>query len=102
MIAEFPLLTCVRHGLPAVRAKISAARTALLRACGAPSSSTFLPLSGTATLIGVGFFDRLHGQNGVAPNAIELRPVLGFSGSCGPTRHPTTTDARPRRPRTRL
>jgi hypothetical protein len=30
----------------------------------------------------VGFFDFWHGQNGVAPNAIELHPVLGFSGTC--------------------
>ncbi len=29
-----------------------------------------------ARLIGVGFFDRLHGQMGVAPNGIELHPVL--------------------------
>jgi hypothetical protein len=27
---------------------------------------------------GVGFFDFEHGQNGVAPNAIELHPVLGI------------------------
>jgi len=27
---------------------------------------------------GVGFFDFWHGQRGVAPNAIELHPVLGF------------------------
>lgn len=27
---------------------------------------------------GVGFFDFDHGQNGVAPNAIELHPVLGI------------------------
>jgi hypothetical protein len=25
---------------------------------------------------GVGFFDRIHGQTGVAPNGIELHPVL--------------------------
>jgi hypothetical protein len=25
---------------------------------------------------GVGFFDFLHGQTGVAPNGIELHPVL--------------------------
>ena len=30
------------------------------------------------TLQGVGFFDRLHGQTGVAPNAIELHPVLSI------------------------
>jgi hypothetical protein len=27
---------------------------------------------------GVGFFDFEHGQNGVAPNAIELHPVLAI------------------------
>ncbi len=29
-------------------------------------------------LEGVGFFDRLHGQTGVAPNGIELHPVLSI------------------------
>lgn len=27
-------------------------------------------------ITGVGFFDRVHGQNGVAPNGIELHPLL--------------------------
>lgn len=27
-------------------------------------------------VFGVGFFDRLHGQTGVAPNGIEIHPVL--------------------------
>lgn len=31
------------------------------------------------TVEGVGFFDRLHGQTGVAPNGIELHPVLSIS-----------------------
>jgi hypothetical protein len=30
------------------------------------------------TVTGVGFFDRLHGQEGVAANGIELHPVLDF------------------------
>jgi hypothetical protein len=95
MIAEFPLLACVDHGLPTVRGKISAARAALIRTCGQPSSSTFTALSGTASLTGVGFFDFKHGQNGVAPNAIELHPALSFSGSCSTsTRPPTTTTTR--------
>jgi hypothetical protein len=38
-------------------------------------------LSGTATETGVGFFDIPHGQTGVAPNAIELHPVLKFSAA---------------------
>jgi hypothetical protein len=29
---------------------------------------------------GVGFWDDDHGQAGVAPNAIELHPVLSFRG----------------------
>jgi len=36
-------------------------------------------MSGLAQIIGVGFFDTLHGQNGVAPNGVELHPVLDFS-----------------------
>jgi len=28
---------------------------------------------------GVGFFDFLHGQTGVAPNGIELHPLLDIS-----------------------
>jgi hypothetical protein len=32
-----------------------------------------------ARVVGVAFFDYNHGQTGVAPNAIELHPVLGFA-----------------------
>lgn len=28
---------------------------------------------------GVGFFDFIHGQTGVAPNGIELHPLLGIT-----------------------
>ena len=31
-----------------------------------------------AVVVGVAFFDFQHGQTGVAPNAIELHPILGF------------------------
>jgi hypothetical protein len=34
------------------------------------------------TITGVGFWDAKHGQTGVAPNGIELHPVLGFAGDC--------------------
>jgi hypothetical protein len=38
------------------------------------------------TVVGVGFFDFIHGQTGVAPNGIELHPVLGmcFAAGCEP------------------
>jgi hypothetical protein len=32
-----------------------------------------------AVVIGVGFFDRSHGQTGNAPNILELHPVLGIT-----------------------
>jgi len=42
----------------------------------------WLQLRGTASVNGVGFFDAKHHQHGLAPNGIELHPVLKFSGSC--------------------
>ena len=55
--------------------------------CGLPSWATRTtkasprPLSGSAAVTGVGFFDLKHGtpQVGVAPNNIELHPLLQFS-----------------------
>jgi hypothetical protein len=34
--------------------------------------------SESVTVTGLGFFDFAHGQDGVAPNAIELHPVIGI------------------------
>jgi hypothetical protein len=38
-----------------------------------------LRLCSQARVVGVAFFDFKHGQTGVAPNAIELHPILGFA-----------------------
>src|SRR5258708_1902616 len=35
-------------------------------------------VNATATIIGVGFFDSKHGQDGVAPTAIEIHPILSI------------------------
>ena len=35
-------------------------------------------VSRMVTVTGVGFFDRIHGQNGVASNGIELHPIIGI------------------------
>ena len=83
MIAELPSPDCVGASAEDA-AQMAAARTALARACGAPTTS-FTRLSGTATLDGVAFFDFPHGQRGAAANEVELHPVLRFSpgaGSC--------------------
>ena len=59
------------------------ARSAMLDACGPISSSSFTDLKGKVIIEGVGFWDEIHGQTGVAPNGIELHPALDFSsGNC--------------------
>ncbi|MDQ3533454.1 MAG: hypothetical protein M3456_14010 [Actinomycetota bacterium] len=82
MIVEFPDPSCVRRRLK--RDAIRDARRSFENACG-PIGSSFQRLSGTARITGVGFWDIDHGQTGIAPNAIELHPVLRFrmvKGSC--------------------
>jgi hypothetical protein len=79
MIVELPSTTCTRGALH--RYAMATARSHLENACGTASYTSFRHLSGTATITGVGFFDLLHGQTGVAPNGIELHPVLGFRAS---------------------
>jgi hypothetical protein len=68
MVVEFPLAGC---------------KTALLKACGKTHTPTtaMRMLTGTATITGVGFFDKTHGQSGGADNGIELHPVVGFSNT---------------------
>jgi hypothetical protein len=83
MIVEFPHPGCTHHSLK--RHAMRRARNRLESACGPIGSSDFQRLSGVARITGVGFWDIDHGQTGIAPNAIELHPVLRFKmlrGSC--------------------
>jgi hypothetical protein len=83
MVAAFPSASCTQGATRKARAKMSRARAAFVAACGAPTTS-FRMLSGTGTITGVGFFDRIRGQEGAAPNGIELHPVVAFTASsCG-------------------
>lgn len=79
MIVEFPNPGCTLRASAANRKRMTAARTAFIKAEGSPSPSRWKRLSGLATISGVGFFDFPHGQTGVAPNAIELHPALSFN-----------------------
>jgi hypothetical protein len=79
MIVEFPDSTCTKGARQSLRRRMSRAKSRLQHACGVPSAS-FARLQGTATFSGVGFFDFIHGQTGVAPNGIELHPVLSVGG----------------------
>jgi hypothetical protein len=76
MIVEFPHRACIAHRARARRAMIRA-RAAIVRSFGPPTRD-WKPLHGSAIITGVGFFDEIHGQTGVAPNGIELHPVLRF------------------------
>jgi len=65
MIAESPSPNCDAHTPPLYRREIASAR-ARVRLCA------------RARVTGIAFFDFDHGQTGVARNAIELHPILGF------------------------
>jgi hypothetical protein len=45
---------------------------------GSSGETGFREISVPVTLTGLGFFDFAHGQRGVAPNAIELHPVISI------------------------
>jgi hypothetical protein len=78
MIAESPSASCTRKATALRRRQMAQARTAV-RVCA------------QATVTGVAFFDFKHGQTGVAPNAIELHPILGFACPASPPPPTTTT-----------
>lgn len=80
MIAEIPDPTCVGSsspllpGIQKARSEFDARYTA---------TDSFQTANVPVTIIGVGFFDFLHGQSGVAPNGIELHSVLDVQFGSG-------------------
>jgi hypothetical protein len=118
MIAEVPSPTCASACASAKVAAFGAARQVLTNELGpAPTTTSVTPVNPPrkVEVTGVGFFDFDHKQDGLAPNCIELHPVLqiavtgrepggpialpsGVSHTCGSP--PTRGGARPRsRPR---
>jgi hypothetical protein len=65
MIAEAPVAECTSGATASRRTQMKEARAAV-RLCD------------QADLTGVAFFDFFHHQTGVAPNEIELHPILAF------------------------
>ena len=57
------------------KTEIDQVRAALDQAFKGPISKP-IKTRKLATVTGVGFFDHIHGQTGVAPNGIELHPIL--------------------------
>jgi hypothetical protein len=93
MIVEFPNTLCKGAKDSAHMDEMKQARDDFASLCDVPTWRTRTTkakprdLTGTAALEGVGFFDLAHGtpQVGVAPNNIELHPVLRFSAeNCHP------------------
>jgi hypothetical protein len=80
MISEIPDPACVGSTSP-LRSSIEKAR-AEFDAKYTPTG-TFQTANVPITVTGVGFFDFLHGQTGVAPNGIELHAVLDIQFGSG-------------------
>lgn len=80
MISEIPDPACVGAGSP-FASYIQAARAQFDGKYSATTS--FQTANIPVQITGVGFFDFLHGQTGVAPNGIELHPVLDIQFNPG-------------------
>jgi len=80
MIIEIPSTDCSGVCSSAHVAQIADARTWFESQFGAPHNRfERVPGDVTLTVTGIGFFDFLHHQTGVAPNGIELHPVLSLT-----------------------
>jgi hypothetical protein len=92
MIAEMPAPQCVGASSPFlpsikyVRSKFTSRFH--------PSTS-WNRVNTKVQIAGVGFFDFKHGQSGVAPNAIELHPVLRFNTGTGTALPPPPPASKP-------
>lgn len=86
MIAEIPDPACAAGSR--VQQQIGQTRAAFVARYN-PANGCFSCLTQPVTLTGVGFFDFLHGQTGVAANGIELHPLLAVSFASAPP--PVTT-----------
>lgn len=59
--------------------QIKDVRTALDQKFGTVGKKKKTNLKIPVTVTGIGFFDPIHGQEGVAPNGVELHPILDIT-----------------------
>lgn len=76
MIVEAPDPRCA-VGSP-LATQIGQVRAAIERQFGGPVTGRKAGLSIPVSVTGLGFFDKIHGQEGVARNGIELHPLLSI------------------------
>ncbi len=93
MITEIPASYCVGSSSP-LAAGIRRARAQFTQRYH-PSPDHFLYTHAKVQITGVGFFDFLHGQSGVAPNGIELHPVLDIQFGANVKTAPPSPKPRP-------
>ncbi|MEA2720767.1 MAG: hypothetical protein QOJ39_2631 [Candidatus Eremiobacteraeota bacterium] len=80
MIVEPPSSACSGACSSGYGSLYQTARNAFVTCLGSPPSSFTAPgKTVVADITGVPMFDLLHGQTGVAPNGIEIHPVLSVS-----------------------
>ena len=76
MIIEAVCPTCAQNSV--VASQLSAVRQTVQAQFPTATAGGIEHVSVPATVTGVAFFDHQHGQDGVAPNAVELHPVLSL------------------------
>ena len=74
MIAEIPSPSCLRQTPEPLRILITQARADFDSHFSA--TGQFKHTNTRVRITGVGFFDKIHGQRGVAVNGIEIHPVI--------------------------
>lgn len=74
MIVESPDPKCGAEGR--FQQEITDVRAKIDQFFGGPIVGKKTPKNVYVTVTGVAFFDQIHGQTGVAPNGIELHPIL--------------------------
>jgi hypothetical protein len=84
MIIEPPDLTCSMACASNFGNYYSSVRAKMVACFGNPPSSfTNFPAGIIVDVTGVAYYDPLHGQTGVAPNGIELHPLLSLQWISG-------------------
>jgi hypothetical protein len=83
-------ITAVRQAFDEQFGLHEAAPAAATEFAAAAMAPALVAVAESVTLRGLGFFDFAHGQDGVAPNAIELHPVISieFHGAAAPAAPP--------------
>jgi len=78
MVVEIPSAHCLEGAPARARASILEARCVFLAFMRVGAKYKKLPKPQPVSVMGVVFIDKVHGQTGVAPNGVELHPVLSL------------------------